>query len=67
MGGAGAGPGGGGGGGGGGGDGDGEGRTTVAVVIDPCCGSGTMLHAAWARGYFALGEGAYTRPLLSST
>ena len=25
------------------------------VVIDPCCGSGTMLHAAWTRGFAAAG------------
>ena len=26
-----------------------------AVVIDPCCGSGTMLYAAWTRGFAAAG------------
>ena len=25
------------------------------VVIDPCCGSGTMLYAAWTRGFAAAG------------
>jgi len=26
-----------------------------AVVVDPCCGSGTFLHAAWTRGFAAAG------------
>ena len=26
-----------------------------AVVLDPCCGSGTILYAAWLRGYDAFG------------
>jgi len=25
------------------------------VVVDPCCGSGTFLHAAWTRGFAAAG------------
>jgi hypothetical protein len=25
------------------------------AVLDPCCGGGTILHAAWSRGYRALG------------
>jgi hypothetical protein len=30
-------------------------RRGDGVVVDPCCGSGTMLHAAWTRGYDAAG------------
>lgn len=26
-----------------------------AALIDPCCGSGTMLHAAWTRGFAVAG------------
>ena len=38
-----------------GGRGD-EGATgTASVVVDPCCGGGTILHAAWSRGYAAIG------------
>ena len=25
------------------------------VILDPCCGGGTILHAAWSRGYRAMG------------
>ena len=25
------------------------------AILDPCCGGGTILHAAWSRGYRALG------------
>lgn len=46
-----------------GGDGDGEpgdgepwARARArGAVLDPCCGGGTILHAAWSRGYRALG------------
>ena len=24
-------------------------------MVDPCCGGGTILHAAWSRGYAAIG------------
>ena len=26
-----------------------------AVIVDPCCGGGTVLYAAWCRGYDAIG------------
>jgi len=29
--------------------------TITSVVVDPCCGGGTVLHAAWSRGYAAIG------------
>ena len=35
-----------------GGDGEPWGR---GAILDPCCGGGTILHAAWSRGYRALG------------
>jgi len=41
-----------------GGDGDGEPWARArarGAVLDPCCGGGTILHAAWSRGYRALG------------
>ena len=25
------------------------------VIVDPCCGGGTILHAAWSRGYHSIG------------
>ena len=40
------------------GDGDGEPWSRArarGAVLDPCCGGGTILHAAWSRGYRALG------------
>ena len=30
-------------------------RSGDSVIVDPCCGSGTMLHAAWTRGFAAAG------------
>lgn len=30
-------------------------RSGDSIVVDPCCGSGTMLHAAWTRGFAAAG------------
>jgi hypothetical protein len=30
-------------------------KPTRAVIVDPCCGGGTILYAAWARGYEAIG------------
>ena len=34
-------------------DTDGPPRTNV--IVDPCCGGGTILHAAWSRGYHSIG------------
>lgn len=30
-------------------------RRARGVILDPCCGGGTILHAAWSRGYRAMG------------
>jgi hypothetical protein len=30
-------------------------KNTRAVIVDPCCGGGTVLYAAWSRGYDAVG------------
>ena len=40
--------------------GDEEGNDTdrpsrTNVIVDPCCGGGTILHAAWSRGYHSIG------------